>query len=45
MAHSSPSALITDGGPQVLLRLGGRFYELSQDELRDLLDLPLVRRV
>ena len=40
MPHSLPSALVTDGGRRVLFRLQGRFYELSQDELRALLGLP-----
>ena len=40
MTHSLPSALITDNGRRVLLRLVGRFYELSQDELRVFLGLP-----
>jgi hypothetical protein len=40
MSHSSPSALITDEGRRVLLRLRGRYYELSQPELRTLLGLP-----
>jgi hypothetical protein len=40
MSGSSPSALITDQGRRVLLRLQGRFYELSQEELRTLLGLP-----
>jgi len=40
MANSSPSALITDGGTRVLLRLNGRFYGLSQPALRQVLDLP-----
>ena len=40
MAHVSPSALITDQGQRVLLRLQGRFYDLSQQELRSLLGLP-----
>ena len=39
MARSSPSALITDNGRRLLLRIHGRFYELSQDELRTLLGL------
>src|SRR5439155_11635417 len=39
MSGSSPSALITDQGQRVLLRIQGRFYELSQDELRTLLGL------
>jgi hypothetical protein len=38
--HSLPSALITDEGRRVLLRVQGRFYTLSQDELRALLGLP-----
>jgi hypothetical protein len=40
MAHSAPSALITDQGRRVLLRLQGRYYELSQPDLRTLLGLP-----
>ena len=40
MPHASPSALITDKGKRVLLRVQGRFYELSQPELRSLLGLP-----
>jgi hypothetical protein len=40
MASSSPSALITDRGARVLLRLEGRFYELSQPALRHVLGLP-----
>jgi hypothetical protein len=40
MAHSAPSALITDQGQRVLLRLQGQYYELSQSELRTLLGLP-----
>jgi hypothetical protein len=40
MPSSSASALITDEGRRVLLRIGGRFYDLSQDELRTLLGLP-----
>jgi hypothetical protein len=40
MPHSAPSALITDQGRRVLLRLGGRYYELNQSELRALLGLP-----
>jgi hypothetical protein len=40
MAHSSPSALITDHGRRVLLRLQGRHYEFDQTELRNLLGLP-----
>ena len=40
MPSISPSALITDQGQRVLLRLRGRFYELSQQELRSLLGLP-----
>jgi hypothetical protein len=37
---SAPSALITDKGRRVLLRIQGRLYELTQDELRRLLGLP-----
>jgi hypothetical protein len=40
MARSAPSALITDHGQRVLLRIQGRYYELSQPELRALLGLP-----
>jgi hypothetical protein len=40
MAVLSPSALITDQGRRVLLRINGRLYQLSQEELRTLLGLP-----
>jgi hypothetical protein len=40
MRHAPPSALITENGQRVLLRLEGRVYELSQEELRGLLGLP-----
>jgi hypothetical protein len=40
MAGLPPSALITDQGRRVHLRIRGRLYELSQEELRTLLDLP-----
>ena len=40
MSNAQPSALITDNGHKILLRIQGRFYELSQEELRTLLDLP-----
>jgi hypothetical protein len=40
MARLSPSALITDQGRRVSLRIQGRLYELSQEELRSLLGLP-----
>ena len=40
MASSSPSALITDDGASVLFRLEGRFYQLSQPALRQVLGLP-----
>jgi len=40
MPSSSPSALITDQGHRVLLRIQGKFYELSQEELRSVLGLP-----
>src|SRR5438093_200118 len=39
MPRSSPSALVTDNGRRVLLRLDGRFYDLGQGELRLLLGL------
>jgi hypothetical protein len=40
MSHAPPSALVTDNGRCVLLRVQGRHYELSQQELRTLLGLP-----
>jgi hypothetical protein len=40
MSQALPSALITDNGRRVLLRIRGRFYELSQKKLRTLLGLP-----
>ena len=40
MPQASASALITDRGQRVLLRLQGRFYNLSHQELRGLLGLP-----
>jgi hypothetical protein len=40
MASSSPSALITNDGASVWLRLDGRFYEVSQLALRQVLGLP-----
>jgi hypothetical protein len=40
MLKESPSALITDNGERVLLRLEGQFYELSQQELQNLLGVP-----
>lgn len=39
----APSALITDKG-RVLLRLQGRYFDLSQEELREALGLPPARR-
>jgi hypothetical protein len=40
MSDSFPSALITDQGTRVLLRLKGHFFELSQSSLRAALGLP-----
>ncbi len=40
MSRPSPSALITGQGQRVLLRIQGRLYELSQQELRTRLGLP-----
>jgi hypothetical protein len=40
MTHAAPSALVTDQGRCVLLRIQGRFYELSHEELRTVLGLP-----
>ena len=40
MASASPSALITEAGSRVLLRLGGRYYDLTQPALRRVLGQP-----
>jgi hypothetical protein len=40
MACLSPSALITDKGRRVLLRIQGRSYQFDQRTLRNLLGLP-----
>ena len=40
MSHASPTALIADKGERVLLRVEGRYYELTRQELRALLGLP-----
>jgi hypothetical protein len=40
VSTSSSSALITDKGRRVMLRVRGRFYELSQQQLRTALGLP-----
>jgi hypothetical protein len=40
MASQAPSALVTDQGRRVHLRIRGRLYERSQEELRELLGLP-----
>jgi hypothetical protein len=40
MPRSSPSALITDQGQYVQLRVHGRYYELTQEALRAVLGLP-----
>ena len=40
MIRSSISALVLDNGRRVLLRLGGRFYQVTQEELRKFLGLP-----
>ena len=39
MARASASALVTDEGRRVLLRVCGRYFELSQPELREVLGL------
>lgn len=39
MPHSPPSALVTDQG-KVLFRIQGKFFEVSQEDLRSLLGLP-----
>ncbi len=40
MSHSTPSALITDQGRRIQFRIRSRVYEISQEELRTLLDVP-----
>jgi hypothetical protein len=40
MPQSPPSALVTDQGRRVLLRINGRCHELTQDALRTLLGVP-----
>lgn len=40
MSYQPPSALITEEGRRVLLRIRGRFYELTREELRLLLGVP-----
>jgi hypothetical protein len=40
MPALAPSALTTDKGRRVLLRIEGLQYQLGQDELRSLLGLP-----
>jgi len=40
MARPTPSALVSDYGRRVSLRIHGRFYELSQEALRAVLGLP-----
>jgi hypothetical protein len=40
MPELSSSALTLDQGQRVLLRVQGRLYELSQEELRALLAVP-----
>ena len=39
-AHSIPSALVTDKGRRILLRVSGRQYALDQTALRHVLGLP-----
>lgn len=43
MRQSWPSALVTDKGRRVLLRLQGRFYDLTHAELRGVLGLRAGR--
>ncbi len=38
--RATPSALISEKGQRVQLRVLGRFYQLSQDELRTVLGIP-----
>lgn len=40
MNHAPPSALVIQHGERVLLRIDGVRYDLSQRELRNVLDLP-----
>jgi hypothetical protein len=40
MPHAAPSALITEKGQRILLRIHGTFFNVSQGELRSLLGLP-----
>jgi hypothetical protein len=40
MSHSTPSALVTDQGRRIQFRIRSRFYEITQEELRTLLDMP-----
>ena len=40
VSGSAPSALVIEEGCRVLLRIGGQFYELTQEELRTILGLP-----
>jgi hypothetical protein len=40
MVRASASALVTDEGRRVLLRVCGKYFELSQPELREVLGLP-----
>jgi hypothetical protein len=40
MTAPAPSALITDQGQRVLLRIRGRLFQLNQEELRLALGLP-----
>lgn len=39
MTRSSTSALVIDNGRKILLRLRGRFYKVTQEELRIALGL------
>jgi hypothetical protein len=40
MSRLAPSALVIDQGRRVLLRIGGRLYEVTQEERRAVLGLP-----
>jgi hypothetical protein len=40
VSHAPASALVTDKGRRIQLRIQGRYYELTQEELRSLLGLP-----
>jgi hypothetical protein len=40
MAQLAPSALVTERGQRIQLRLEGRYYDVDQGQLREALGLP-----